>query len=63
VPFVTYSGFGGADLEGSECAGVYIAKPKTPEFVVGMVADLLKSVTTSGTHFVPNSESTPIDDH
>jgi DNA-binding response OmpR family regulator len=61
VPFVTYSGFGAADLEGGECAGVYIAKPKTPEFVVGVVADLIKSVATSGTHFVPNSESTPID--
>ena len=59
VPFVTYSGFGAADLERSECAGVYISKPKTPEFVVAVVADLLKSGAPSGTSFAPNNESTP----
>ena len=60
VPFVTYSGFGGADLESSDCVGVYIAKPKTPEFVVGVVEELLKSRAPYGTSLAPIDESTPV---
>lgn len=41
MPFVTYSGFGGADLE-SECSEVYISKPRPPEFIVAVVENLLK---------------------
>lgn len=47
VPFVTYSGFGGPDL--GDCCGVYVAKPNTPEFVVGVIVDLLRSVAPRGT--------------
>lgn len=59
VPFVTYSGFDGADLESSECGGVYISKPKTPEFVVAAVEDLLKAGAPSGTTHAPIDESAP----
>ena len=47
VPFVTYSGFGGPDL--GDCCGVYIPKPSTPEFVVGVIVDLLRSAAPPGT--------------
>jgi DNA-binding response OmpR family regulator len=41
VPFVTYTGFGGPDLDGA-CCGVYVSKPKPPEYVVSVVEHLLK---------------------
>jgi DNA-binding response OmpR family regulator len=41
VPFVTYTGFGGPDLEGA-CCGVYVAKPKPPEYIVSVIEHLLK---------------------
>jgi DNA-binding response OmpR family regulator len=41
VPFVTYTGFGGPDLEGA-CRGVYVSKPKPPEYVVSVIEHLLK---------------------
>lgn len=46
VPFVTYSGFSGPDL--GDCCGVYVSKPNTPEFVVGVISDLLRSVAPPG---------------
>jgi DNA-binding response OmpR family regulator len=46
VPFVTYSGFQDPDL--GDCCGVYISKPNTPEFVVGVITDLLRPQETSG---------------
>jgi DNA-binding response OmpR family regulator len=51
VPFVTYSGFGGSDLESGECLGVYISKPKPPEFVVAVVDHLLRSGAPFATNF------------
>jgi DNA-binding response OmpR family regulator len=51
VPFVTYSGFAGPGLEDS--GGVYISKPKPPEYVVAVVEHLLKF----GTHSPPNFAS------
>ena len=59
VPFVTYSGFGDVDLESNDCVGVYIAKPRTPEFVVGVVEELLKSGAPNPTSPAPIGGSRP----
>jgi DNA-binding response OmpR family regulator len=50
VPFVTYSGFDGPDLEDS--GGFYISKPKPPEFIVAVVEHLLKFGAHSAPTFV-----------
>jgi DNA-binding response OmpR family regulator len=43
VPFVTYSGFRVPDL--GDCCGFYVPKPKPPEVVVGVIANLLRAAS------------------
>ncbi|HSI73553.1 MAG TPA: hypothetical protein VK934_10285 [Fimbriimonas sp.] len=51
VPFVTYSGFNGPNLE--DAGGIYISKPKPPEFLVAVVGHVLKYGTHSAPTFLP----------